>query len=225
MIHQIWLGGPVPAQVEAWMKTWQHHHPGWEHRLWTDDDLHWLRLRSQFEASPQYAIKADIARLEILQRYGGLYVDADVEAHRSIDNLVGDAVLILLSEGDLITNAFIGARPQDPTVEEALRLMTRLPETSFSVSEWTLPDTGPLLMTRAAVRSGKLFLPSTRLLAPETACLPRSRMPEIVELARRRRWMTHHAQATWRDQRSLAMRLKNTKLRTRLRRFMDLSES
>jgi hypothetical protein len=223
IIHQIWLGPRVPDQVEGWLETWRRLHPTWEHRLWRDDDLDWLRLRGHFDAADQPAIKADIARLEIVERFGGLYVDADIEAHRAVDPLLGEHRLVLLSEGDLITNALFGAEPGHATISAALRLLKEIPHGDLNVSNWAHPVTGPMLLTRAAIETGAPFEDSVAVLASEVACLPRARHPEIVAMARERRWMTHHATASWRDERSLAMLLRRTKLRTRLRRFVDLS--
>ena len=225
VIHQIWLGPAVPETVRVWTESWRRLHPSWEHRLWRDADFDWLRLRTHFDAATQRAIKADIARLEVIDRFGGVYVDADIEAHRPIDALVADHRLVLLSEGDLITNAFVAAETGHETVRVALRMLEDMPPSSLTVSNWDHPATGPLLLTRAAIESGAAFEDTTRVLASEVACLPRTRVPEIVEMARERRWMTHHAAASWRDHDSLAMRLRRTKLRTRVRRFLDLSAS
>src|SRR5438876_9483420 len=42
IIHQIWLGSPVPSVYEPFMKSWQEKHPDWEYRLWTDENVHSL---------------------------------------------------------------------------------------------------------------------------------------------------------------------------------------
>lgn len=225
-IHQIWLGPSVPDEVSEFHETWRHHHPGWEYKLWGDGDFAWLKNVELFNAAGPAAIKADIARLEILCRYGGLYVDSDVECHRSIDTLLGDSDLVLLSEGDLLTNAFIATIPDHPIVQAGVARIGQLSAQSLKVPEWSaLPETGPLLLTRVAVELRTVFSPSTRVLPSEVANLPRSQAAEIVRLASERRWMTHHAHASWRSRGSWAYRLRSTRLRTRIRRFWDLSAS
>ena len=37
IIHQIWLGD-LPAPT-TWMQTVKNHHPDYDYRLWTDDNL------------------------------------------------------------------------------------------------------------------------------------------------------------------------------------------
>jgi inositol phosphorylceramide mannosyltransferase catalytic subunit len=80
IIHQIWLGGTLPERLKDWAETWKNWE-GWEHRLWTDEDVKNLNLINSelFDSAHNYGEKADILRLEILYRFGGLYVDTDME--------------------------------------------------------------------------------------------------------------------------------------------------
>jgi inositol phosphorylceramide mannosyltransferase catalytic subunit len=89
IIHQIWLGSPVPPELKRYMNTWIKYHPDWEYKLWTEEDIAQLKLRNQYfyDASDNYGIKSDIARWEILYRMGGVYVDTDFECFRQLDVL------------------------------------------------------------------------------------------------------------------------------------------
>lgn len=99
IIHQIWLGSEVPEKYYAWMQTWKNL-AGWEYWLWTDEDVKHLKLynRDLYDATNSFAEKSDILRLEILKRYGGVYVDTDYECvkpefieelHRCFDFYIG----------------------------------------------------------------------------------------------------------------------------------------
>jgi len=68
--------------------------PDFDHRVWNDDaidtfGLHNEALYRRFFAEGIYDGAADVARIEILYRCGGVYVDADsvalrpLQAHRS----------------------------------------------------------------------------------------------------------------------------------------------
>jgi mannosyltransferase OCH1-like enzyme len=87
IIHQIWLGSPVPDIYKEWMQSWIDMHDGWEYKLWTDDNVHEIVLYNQelYDATCNYGIKSDILRWEILYQQGGLYVDVDYECIRSFD--------------------------------------------------------------------------------------------------------------------------------------------
>lgn len=95
-IHQIWVGGPVPKHLQELMATWRELHPGWAYRLWTDTEVrgeewaHWdlLEMADVYAGSSVGQFRADILRYEILNAYGGIYVDADFEAKRPLDELL-----------------------------------------------------------------------------------------------------------------------------------------
>ncbi|EGD73950.1 hypothetical protein PTSG_05645 [Salpingoeca rosetta] len=80
-IHQIWLGNnQAPCQwMAAWMHDYVQANPEWTYRLWRTEDIEALHLENSdiFALEPHPANKADIARYEILYRYGGVFIDAD----------------------------------------------------------------------------------------------------------------------------------------------------
>ncbi len=89
IIHQIWLGSPLPQKYIQLQKSWQEKHPDWEYRLWTDESVKNFKMQNQalFESATNWGEKADILRYEILYQIGGLYVDTDFECVRSFDTL------------------------------------------------------------------------------------------------------------------------------------------
>jgi mannosyltransferase OCH1-like enzyme len=86
-IHQIWLGSPFPEKYVALRDTWLANNPGWEYKLWTEADIEALNLvnKKQYEKAKNYGERSDIARYEILYRFGGLYIDTDFECLRSFN--------------------------------------------------------------------------------------------------------------------------------------------
>lgn len=85
IIHQIWLG-PLEPPKEA-MESWKDFHPNWEYILWTEKNLPALKNQNAFDRSDAYSQKADILRYEILQDFGGIFVDADEHCLKNIDPL------------------------------------------------------------------------------------------------------------------------------------------
>jgi mannosyltransferase OCH1-like enzyme len=80
VVHQIWLGSPVPEKYKNWMNAWLNMQ-GWEYKLWTDKEVEHLNLynKNLYEKAENYGEKGDILRYEILLKEGGLYVDTDFE--------------------------------------------------------------------------------------------------------------------------------------------------
>ena len=141
VLHQIWIG-PRPAPT-PWIETWRTINPAFEHLLWTEqgiDDLGLMhvRLYRDFMEAGLHDGAADVARVEILHRFGGVYADADSVALRPLLEApfmraeffaprepvdVGDP----LSRGaELISNAFMGSVPGHPVLADYLGRLTGL---------------------------------------------------------------------------------------------------
>ena len=89
IIHQIWLGGPLPEKYKKFQQSWKTYHPDWTYMLWTEKEIEDFGLinKKLYDETKNYGQKADIARYEILYRIGGLYVDTDFECINPFDIL------------------------------------------------------------------------------------------------------------------------------------------
>jgi mannosyltransferase OCH1-like enzyme len=124
ILHQIWLGdSPLPDEFAAYRETWRRHHPDWDHRFWTEDNLPSdLRRAEVYERLRIPAERSDILRLEVLWRLGGVYVDTDFECLRPLDPLIEDLDFFTapLKPNGWVNNAFIGSVPGHPILDRAL---------------------------------------------------------------------------------------------------------
>lgn len=127
IIHQIWLGnnGKLPQKYHFLQKTWLKNHPEWEYKLWTEKELEKFGLinKKLFDEVNNYGGKADIARLEILYRIGGLYVDTDFECTKPLDifhHICDFYAPITYCDEARLTNALIGAVPGHPILKSCI---------------------------------------------------------------------------------------------------------
>lgn len=79
IIHQIWIGSnPIPSKL---LRTWKDKHPDYEYILWNETEIKnrglQIRCQKEFDMINEIVGKVDILRLEILYKYGGIYIDAD----------------------------------------------------------------------------------------------------------------------------------------------------
>lgn len=165
IIHQIWLGDPMPDHLREYCQTWRDKHPRWMYILWTDvvepplckpppDNLINQEL---FDNAKRWAPKAvgqfksDILRYELLYRYGGVYVDCDFECKKPLDDLLTNSVKLFAAwetPGQWIGNAILGSIPGHPLMDRVIR---GLPD---NVNKLAGPDvrpnqlTGPQYLTR-----------------------------------------------------------------------------
>jgi mannosyltransferase OCH1-like enzyme len=125
VVHRIWLGdAPMPAAHARYGETFARHHPGWEHRVWTDDDLPSLGIGAGEQARARtHSELSNLVRYEILHRYGGVYVDTDVECRRPFDELIdGVEAFAGLELPGRVGTAVLGAVPGHPLFARAVRL-------------------------------------------------------------------------------------------------------
>jgi len=78
----------LPADAPRFAESWRRHHPAWEFREWTIDNLPQFRNRDLFDSSPNTGHRSDILRYELLEQFGGIYVDLDFECRRPLDPLL-----------------------------------------------------------------------------------------------------------------------------------------
>ena len=188
-IHQIWLGPePLPDLHRAWMGTWRRHHPGWEHRLWTEDDLPQDPVRPEvLERLRAPVERADILRLEILFRHGGVYADPDLECLRPVEGLLeGEEFVAVCLKPGRVTNTFIAAASGHPVLERALHELKPMdvywtPTASESIKD----GAGPPLLRRLTAEH-----PGVRLLEPPLF------FPSTHE-ERERAFAIHHMERSW----------------------------
>lgn len=131
IIHWVWPGhDPIPHRYRAYAETWKTHHPDWEHRLWTPTEIDGLNMvnRDLYDAAETEAPndwlrwRADIVRLEIIFRHGGIYVDADAECLKPFDSLLEHGCWLAESPNapGHATQAVFGAEPEHPFINYAV---------------------------------------------------------------------------------------------------------
>jgi Glycosyltransferase sugar-binding region containing DXD motif len=107
IIHQTWKSQDLPPQLARFAARWRELNPHYEYRLWTDAQNDAF-VRAEFpdyyalyRSFPREIYRADLARCLYLWRFGGVYVDLDVEPLRPLDPF-------LSSHGDCV----LGAEPE-----------------------------------------------------------------------------------------------------------------
>ena len=123
LFHQIWVGPePFPDEFAAYQETWAARNPGWELRFWTDDNLpDGCRRPEVYDRSRTVWERADILRLEVVNLFGGVHVDADFECLRPIEPLLGDAEFFIgYRKGTHVNGALFGAVAGHPLLDEGL---------------------------------------------------------------------------------------------------------
>lgn len=135
IIHQIWIGGEVPERFISLMKTWEDKHPDWTYMLWTDETLKSYSIKNKraFDLAYTYAGKADILRYELIEEFGGVYVDVDFECLKSLDPLVhAHSFFTAFGDHHYINNAIFGASAHHPIMQKLVSQIHLMPDAAFT---------------------------------------------------------------------------------------------
>ena len=153
IIHQIWLGSPLPEKYKQFQQSWKKYHPDWTYILWTEKEIEEFGLKNKkiYDASTNYGQKSDIARYEILYRIGGLYVDTDFECLKPFDILHHclDFYTSCLPENKetrhlSLLNGLVAACPAHPILKSCVEGI----EESFYSNKEIMAQTGPYFLTK-----------------------------------------------------------------------------
>ena len=91
IIHYCWFGkNPLPPLVEKCIASWKLYCPDYEIICWNEEryDIHQCEFTEQAYQAGKWAFVADYVRLDVLVKYGGIYLDTDVELLKPIDYLL-----------------------------------------------------------------------------------------------------------------------------------------
>ncbi|MEO1551744.1 MAG: glycosyltransferase, partial [Pseudomonadota bacterium] len=152
--------GERSAPLAQIAQSWARLHPNWTWRSFEAASARdWLNragdaqadtVRAAFDAAGSPAQRADILRLALLAREGGLYVDLDDLPRAPVDDMLNGADLVVVQETGLgaLANSFLAAAPGHPMIQAALDQALKAPPTE-GVETWLL--TGPGLLARTWV--------------------------------------------------------------------------
>lgn len=139
IIHQIWLG--PNSRPDIWMNSWKINYckkyPDWEYKLWTEKEIDdfGLKNKEQYEFEKFYNGKSDIARYEILNKFGGIFIDADSLWINEAINCLDDIILESENYGffcakepkntDIYANGVIGCIPNHKIMNDMIEHINR----------------------------------------------------------------------------------------------------
>ena len=167
IFHRVWVGpAPLPEEYRGYGQTWLDHHPGWELRLWTDENLpEGFQRQEVYERLRQPAERSDMLIFEVLHREGGVYIDTDFECLRSIEPLLeGVEIFCAYSHPDRLNNAIMGSVAGHPLIAQGLREL-RPRDTYGPVDK---AGTGPFFVTELFLGRPEVTLLGQELFYPRT---------------------------------------------------------
>jgi len=155
-IHYCWFGKKeIPAQCREWMESWKKYCPDYEIVEWNEDnyDVHKNQFLSQAYELGKWAFASDYARIDIINEYGGVYLDTDVELVKNIDVLLRNEAFCGFETNQYVAYGLgFGAKRHHPILNEIKKYYANL---SFGLEDETLKQvTCPVVQTYVMKQHG-----------------------------------------------------------------------
>lgn len=97
IIHQMWVGSRMPSEFKEYRDKLRGLHPEWQLILWGEDNLpdfidtmhNAMLIRQARYISPKAPEQfvSDVSRYEILNSYGGVWLDVDMDPNKPLGPL------------------------------------------------------------------------------------------------------------------------------------------
>ena len=124
IIHYCWLSGDeYPSDIKKCISSWKKNLPGWEFRLWDKECLKeidevWVHEAYQAKV---YSHASDYIRLYAVYKYGGFYLDSDVEVIKDFSPLLKYRQVFGMENGnEYIEAATFGAEAGNPYLKKCM---------------------------------------------------------------------------------------------------------
>lgn len=155
-IHYCWFGEKeLPDFLKECMESWNRHCPDYEVVRWDEHnfDINKYEYTRQAAEHNKWGFVTDVARLDILYQYGGIYMDTDVKLLKPLDNLLYQKGFVGVERwGNINSGGGIGAVPHHKMIQEMLDYRLKFP---FVMSDGSFnTETNGLYETTPFVRHG-----------------------------------------------------------------------
>lgn len=144
-IHQIWLG-EMPELHKKLIPKIKENHPDWEYKLWTLKDLENYSMvnKNIYNSLENLGAKSDIARYEILNNEGGIYLDSDFEMVKNFDHLLDNSFFTGVGHSNepMVYNGLIGCSKNNELIGNVVNRLAENFENKKSTGD-PMQMTGP----------------------------------------------------------------------------------
>lgn len=123
-IHYTWFGKGKKSELHSkCIESWKRYCPNYEIVEWNESnyDIYKNSYIKQAYQREKWAYVSDYARMDILYRYGGIYLDTDVELLKNIDALLETEAFLCFGEWPAPNSgAGMGCIKRHPIIKEIM---------------------------------------------------------------------------------------------------------
>lgn len=215
IIHYFWFGSnEIPKEYQRNIDTWKKFCPDYEFKKWDESNYDITKNKYMLQAyeAKKWGFVPDYARLDVVNTYGGIYLDTDVEMLRNWDELLYYNMFFGFESSNLLRNhaAFglgFGSRANNHILQE---MMQDYDEAEFRNDDGTLNlIASPVYQTKILEKHGLITNGKTQSNNKFVAFSPEYLSPlnfcgygKVTEKS----FSIHQYAATWMDKKDISSR-------------------
>ncbi len=205
IIHYCWFGGSeIPERDKRCIESWKKFCPDYEIILWNEDNYDVTQIPYMKEAydAKRWGFVPDFIRMDLVYRYGGIYMDTDVELLRPLDDLLDlPAYVALEAESNCISfGCGFGAEKGAPILKKLCDYYRTLKFVNADGSLNLTPN--PIIVTEYLKDKGYTFTPGVIGKMDEFTVFPEEYFcPQVFSSGQiqitDKTYSIHHYHASW----------------------------
>jgi mannosyltransferase OCH1-like enzyme len=215
ILHFTYKSKTLPPDLQVYYDRAKQLHPGWEIKLWVDEEnrdlvkKHFPEVLDAYDKLPYNIMRVDMVRYMYMAVEGGVYLDLDYELLRPLDNLIKNRKLILpvsrintgakkYKHGTVLGNCIFASAPGEEFWKDVVKEFAQDPPIQpFSDKSRIVHLTGPDFITGVYFKNPdkyNAYLPTRNMFHPDLA---HARNNYDKLLADSESYGIHHCQGSW----------------------------
>jgi mannosyltransferase OCH1-like enzyme len=121
----------MTEEMTIWSNSFKEYNPDYKHIVWgnkeLDEEFNLEKIYQQYNMANEHpALKSNVLRLLLLQRFGGFYFDIDCECFSSLNDLLNCNFITNISGYNMriiAYNEFFGSEPNSVIINKCIAKM------------------------------------------------------------------------------------------------------
>ncbi len=155
IIHYCWFGDKqIDKNSKKFINEWKHKLPEYKFILWNEENSNLQSndfVKKAYE-SKQWSFVSDYVRMDVLYKYGGIYLDTDVQIIKAFDENLLEQSFIGFESKDCLGTGTIGVKPKNKIIKKMLNYYNSDDMYDINGNIKTIPNTH--IITDIAVQNG-----------------------------------------------------------------------
>lgn len=205
VIHYCWFGkNEKPKLINKCIETWKKYLKDYEIIEWNEENFNIDMCNFTKEAyeDKKWAFVADYCRLWVLYKYGGIYLDTDIEVLKPIDDLLDNNSFTGVEDEEEIAFGIWGCKIEDKFLGEILEYYNSI---NYSEYKEDLQELAiPIHITKIAKKLGYTkpedsisYFYDDVAVYPKEYFYPKRHAWEVPKITQNT-YTIHHYEGTWR---------------------------